>query len=546
MLPYQQQLFALDRVKPRPRVFELLPETKELLSSAFWHYWTREYIVDLFNRSDPTRKMSWSMLKEVLYRFTTFDPNTTVSAHYTRLVTDFDRYRLVVIGHHHTPSWWSWADRKVLQAGCLRDEYVMDHHGTILNMLPKVYVEVLPVAGPRRPIPPRRGRRPRRHRRPRPAIHHRAARQRPRLRPDPRRQRVSSRRRKRKRTRHEIGLPPGTAVYVGEPHAGRGDLTAFVYDARGLREYQHAATDDVHGALASGRVAWLDCDGVHDVPLVTEIGERFGLPPLAVEDILDTSTRPKLDLLENGMVLVALEVLHAEGDPAEVRTELVTLVLGDGFVLSFQEHTGDRFDSVRQRIRGETGRIRSQGCDYLCYALVDAVVDGYFAVLDRLDDRIEAAEAIALDDTDDLAATVYALKADIAAVRRAAGPLREVTARLLRSETPRMGRRMEPYLRDLQDHVMTTLDRADAGRERLTSILELHLAISAHRMNDVMKVLTVVATVFIPLSWVAGVYGMNFDRMPGSHAPHGFAIVMGGMVLVAAIMVGYFRYRRWL
>lgn len=142
MLPLQPQLHALDRVKPRPRVFELLPEVKELLGAAFWRYWTGEYLVDLFNRSDPTRKASWGMLKEVLYRATTFDPDTAVSAHYQRLVSDQDRHRVVVIGHHHSPHWWSWADRKVLQAGCLRDEYVIDRQGTVLGMLPKVYAEV--------------------------------------------------------------------------------------------------------------------------------------------------------------------------------------------------------------------------------------------------------------------------------------------------------------------------------------------------------------------------------------------------------------------
>ncbi|MEZ4239938.1 MAG: hypothetical protein R3F59_28065 [Myxococcota bacterium] len=147
MLPMQQQLYALDRVKPRPRVMELIPEVKDLLGSAFWRYYTREYLVDLFNRSDPTRKASWSMLKEVLYRFTTFDPDTSVSAHYQRLVRDQERYRVVVIGHHHSPSWWSWADRKVLQAGCLRDEYVMDRQGTITGLLPKVYVEVFLAKG---------------------------------------------------------------------------------------------------------------------------------------------------------------------------------------------------------------------------------------------------------------------------------------------------------------------------------------------------------------------------------------------------------------
>lgn len=147
MLPLQPVLYALDRVKPRPWVFELLPEVKDLLGSAFWRYWTREYLVDVWNQRDPMRKVSWSMLKEVLYRFTTFDPDTSASAHYHRLVSDQDRYRVVVIGHLHNPGWWSWSDRKVLQAGCLRDEYVIDRQGNVRGQLPKVYVEVFMSGG---------------------------------------------------------------------------------------------------------------------------------------------------------------------------------------------------------------------------------------------------------------------------------------------------------------------------------------------------------------------------------------------------------------
>lgn len=142
MLPMQEYFYALDRVKPRPRVFELLPEVKEILGNTFWKYWTQEYLYDLFNRSDPTRKASWTMLKEVLYRLTTYDPDTSASSHYQDLVSHQDRYRVVVIGHHHSPGWWSWSDRKVLQAGCFRNEYVIDRAGTVTGQLPKVYAEV--------------------------------------------------------------------------------------------------------------------------------------------------------------------------------------------------------------------------------------------------------------------------------------------------------------------------------------------------------------------------------------------------------------------
>jgi magnesium transporter len=365
------------------------------------------------------------------------------------------------------------------------------------------------------------------------------------------------RRKRRDRGQTRVGLPPGTAVYVGHPRDGGGDLTAFVYDAKGLVEHQHPTPAEVRDLVASGRVVWVNCDGVHDVPLVTEICERFGLPPLAIEDVLNTATRTKLEVLEDGLVLVSLEMLTVAvddgplrpGDGAwEVNSEHVSVVLGPGFVLSFQEgHAGDLFEPVRLRIRSGAGRIRGQGPDYLAHALLDAIVDGYFVVLDRIDDRVEEVEATALaGDARDLAARVYALKQDLALVRRVVFPLREVVGRLVKGEARLVTRPVEPFLRDLYDHVMSVLEMTESGRERLTSVLDLHLALSAHRMNDVMKVLTIVATVFIPLSWVAGVYGMNFDRMPGIHAPMGFWEVMGLMVAIGVAMLAFFRYRGWL
>ncbi|MEQ1566295.1 MAG: magnesium/cobalt transporter CorA [Myxococcota bacterium] len=354
--------------------------------------------------------------------------------------------------------------------------------------------------------------------------------------------------RKRRAKPPTIGLPPGTAVYVGHPREGGGKLHVFVYDAVGVAEHHHAAPEDIRAWVKPGRVVWVDCDGVHDVPLVTELATQFGIHALALEDVLNTGSRPKLDAYDNQQLVLALEMILAEGEPPALRTEHVTVVAGPGFVVSFQEGSaGDVFDPVRARIRSGTGRIRSLGADYLLYALVDAIVDGYFVALDRMEDRIDGIEAHLFDTrAHDLPERIYALKSDLGQVRRAVFPLREAVSRMHKGETGLVGRVVEPYLRDLYDHVVQVLESTESGRDRLTGVLEVYLAIATHRMNDVMKVLTIVATVFIPLSWVAGIYGMNFDEMPELHWAFGYPFALGIMAVMGVGMLGWFRHRGWL
>jgi magnesium transporter len=300
--------------------------------------------------------------------------------------------------------------------------------------------------------------------------------------------------------------------------------------------------------VGPGRVVWLDCDGVHDVDLVREVCERFGVHPLAMEDVLNTSTRTKIDVFDGNIALLAVDMVTAEGEPCEVVAEHVSLLLGPGFVLSFQEgRSGDLFEPVRQRIRGGTGKIRGMGADYLLHALVDAVVDGYLAVAARLEEKIDDSEAEALDvKTVDMPQRVYGLKTELGAIRRSVLPLREAIGRMQRGEVPHIGKTVEPYLRDLSDHVAQVLDVVETDRDRLNGVVELHLAIQTHRMNDVMKVLTIVATIFIPLSWIAGVYGMNFDYMPELRVWWGYPAAVGTMVLAGLGMLGWFRYKGWI
>ncbi|MCB9684178.1 MAG: magnesium/cobalt transporter CorA [Alphaproteobacteria bacterium] len=352
--------------------------------------------------------------------------------------------------------------------------------------------------------------------------------------------------RKRSKRQQKAGLPPGSAVYVGQPREGGMQIRAFAYDAKGVVEHEHPEPADVRALVAPNRVVWLDADGVHDAELVSELCELFGVHSLALEDILNTATRPKLDLFEGDIVLVAADMVRVCDD--DIVSEHVSIVLGPGFVLSFQEgRSGDLFDPLRSRIRAGNGRVRAMGPDYLAHALLDAIVDGYFGVVERMEEGIDRAEAEAIDErTTEFPKRIYGLKSELTNLRQSVVPLREVLARLLKGESRLIGRGVHPYLRDLSDHVMQVLDMVDSGRERLNGVLELHLAVQSHRMNDVMRVLTVVSTVFIPMSWLAGVYGMNFDDMPELHLRFGYFGAMGVMVGMAGGMLAWFRYRKWL
>jgi magnesium transporter len=355
-------------------------------------------------------------------------------------------------------------------------------------------------------------------------------------------------RKNRDKSRLRVGLPPGAAVYVGDPRNDGVTLRAMVYDGGGLVEHQQPDPQAMRGLVQDRRVVWLDCDGVHDPETVSGICASFDVHSLAVEHVLDTRLRPKLDVYENQQVVLSMNMLSAKGPNCVLASEHVTFVLGPGFLLSFQEgRIGDLFEPVRQRIRAGLGRIRTMGPDYLLHALVDAVVDECFVVVDQLEEQIDLVEGQAFNQKNrDLPSRIYQLKGDLATIRRSVFPLREPINRIVRGETGNASRGVEPYWRDLYDHVMQVLDLVDAGSDRLTSVLEVYLAAATHRMNDVMKVLTIVATIFIPLSWVAGVYGMNFDYMPELHWAFGYPLAVGLMVAIGLGMLGWFRWLRWL
>ena len=344
------------------------------------------------------------------------------------------------------------------------------------------------------------------------------------------------------------GLPPGTIFYVGKDSARKPQLTLFEYGETAAAETRIDALDRVPANAPDPLVRWLNVDGLADVSLLAEIGKRFDVHPLTMEDVANTHQRPKLDLFDRYAFVTFKMLRMADGPSPAIVAEHVGLVLRDGLVLSFQEAPGDVFDFVRDRIRNGRGRIRSMKADYLVFSLLDAVVDGYFSVLESLGERITEIDErlLHLRPTPGLLREIHALKRQVIYVRRCAWPLRELLGAIQKSPSALFGENVAVYFRDLYDHAAQVIDTIETYRELLSSLTDLYMSISGNRMNEIMKVLTIIATLFIPLTFVAGVYGMNFEHMPELHWPWAYPAVMLSMLAIALGMLAFFRRKGWI
>ncbi len=344
----------------------------------------------------------------------------------------------------------------------------------------------------------------------------------------------------------KAGLPPGTLVYTGERRVESVRMTVIDYDERHVQERHITSIDECLPFRAAPAVTWVNIDGLHDVGVIETLGKTFELHPLLLEDILSTAQRPKFEDYEKNLFLV-LKMLHFDEHHQGVETEQVSLIVGPNFVLSFQERVGDVFDSVRDRIRSGKGRIRKLGADYLAYSLLDAIVDSYFLILEKLGERIEnLEEELVGNPSQRTLQQIHALKREMITLRRSIWPLRELVSGLQRSESPWIAESTRVYLRDVYDHTIQIIDTIESFRDMVSGMLDIYLSSISNRMNAVMKVLTIIATLFIPLTFIAGIYGMNFEHMPELEWRYGYAVVWAVMICVAAIMLVYFRRRKWL
>ena len=346
-----------------------------------------------------------------------------------------------------------------------------------------------------------------------------------------------------KRSR-KTGLPPGTLVHIGEKKTDKVTIMAFNYAGVRCDEQQILSLDEL-APPTDESITWVNVGGVHKMDILESCGKQFQLHSLLLEDIANTDQRPKLDDYETCLFLV-LKMLSVT-DRQDIVVEQVSFVFGRNFVLSFQENGTDVFTPVRDRLRGGKGRLRQSGADYLFYALVDAIVDQYFAVVEVLGEKIEGLQDLVVSDPQpETLRRIHTLKRQLLFLRRAVWPLREVTNNLSRSECPFLQESTKVFFRDVYDHVVQIVDTIETLREMVSASLDIYLSSISYRLNAVMKVLTIITTIFMPLTFIVGIYGMNFEHMPELKWEWGYPLVIGVMAVIAIAMLGFFIRKKWI
>lgn len=345
-----------------------------------------------------------------------------------------------------------------------------------------------------------------------------------------------------------LNTSPGTLTYVGKEVSYATKISLIEYNEHFHRE---AEVKHLSACLPddNNQITWLNVDGIHEPETIASIGAMYELHPLLLEDVMNTQQKPKLELYDDDETIFAT-FKHLEYNPfsREIEIEHLSLVLGDGYLVSFQEERQrDIFTPVIGRIKASVGKTRRNGADYLFYALIDTVVDGYFAVLEKVGERLEIVEeAMIKSPQSKYLNDLYSLKRELTLMRKVVWPLREMMGFLLRDEQPLISTSTYPYLRDLNDHITQVIETIDSYRELIASLLDLYMSSMSNRLNDVMKVLTIISVIFLPLNLVVGFYGMNFDELPGIHGKNGHLWVLSGMLAIVVTMLWYFRRKHWI
>ncbi len=347
-----------------------------------------------------------------------------------------------------------------------------------------------------------------------------------------------------KKSSTQAGLPPGTLVHVGPKRVEKARVSVMDYDESRFEEKEVTRIEECFPFRDSPTVTWINVDGLHEVSLIERLGAHYNLHPLILEDILNTAERPKIEDYGDYLFLV-LKVFVRNGKSDE-KMHQVSLVLGPNVVITFQERETGIFECLKDRIRKGKGRLRKSGADYLAYAIIDGIVDSYFGVLEKFSEEIETLEdELVLDPKREILQRIHVLKREMIYLRKSAWPLREVINGMERLDTPLVKPTTDIYLRDVYDHVVQIIDTMEMSRDILSGMLETYLSSVSNRMNEVMKVLTIIATIFIPLTFIVGVYGMNFKFMPELEWRWGYFLVWGIIAAVGLTMVYFFKKKKW-
>jgi magnesium transporter len=340
------------------------------------------------------------------------------------------------------------------------------------------------------------------------------------------------------------GLSPGTLIHIGAKTAGSFKMTALEYQAGFFSEKEIKTVAEV-AVRGKTTVTWLNIDGLN-AQVIEQIGDLFNLHPLMLEDILNTSQRPKCDDYGDQLFLV-VKMPKLASKTARVAFEQVSLVLGSNYLISVQEEIGDVFDPVRERLRNSKGKFRKLGPDYLAYALMDAIVDNYFLILETWDSRIEQLEEeLMVNPTQSTLRKIHRLKRELLFLRRAIWPLREAISTMERNESDLIKESTGVFIRDLYDHTIRIVETVETFQEMLSGMLDIYLSNVSNKTNEVMKVLTVISTIFIPLTFLAGIYGMNFKYMPELKWRGSYFVLLTVMLGIVLWMIRYFKRKKWL
>lgn len=344
---------------------------------------------------------------------------------------------------------------------------------------------------------------------------------------------------------------PGTLTYVGEETTIKTVIKRIEYNESFYRQ-EVATTLEMCTPKSAPEnppyTTWLNVTGIHEPKVMERLGQLYDIHPLLLEDIMNTYQKPKVETYEDGHLFVTLKMLHLDkNSTGDIWGEHISLILGKNYLISFQEEqSGDVFTPVIDRLKASVGKTRRSGPDYLLYALIDIIVDNYFLLLEKLSDQLDSLEDQVINGKHGQAlGDLYSLKRELTYSRRIIWPLRDMLAQLIRADDPLVSKKVFPYLRDVNDHVMQIIENLDAYRDLLASLVDVHLSTISNRMNEVMKTLTIFSAIFMPITFIVGVYGMNFKYMPELNQPYGYYTTWAVMVMVTLGMILYFRLKKW-
>jgi magnesium transporter len=346
-----------------------------------------------------------------------------------------------------------------------------------------------------------------------------------------------------KRSR-KTGLSPGSLIHIGSKYSEKSKITLICYNETFFEEKEINSIKDFRIDKDKKQITWINIDGLQDIKIFEDIGEVFGLHPLVLEDILNTDQRPKEEDYGDYIYMV-LKNFHEDG--GNLLPEQVSIILGKDFVLSFEEKENSIFKSIKEKLSQNKGKIRKEGADYLAHAIIDNIVDNYFIVLENLEEKMEDLEVDLVKKPNPVTLqNIHLLKKELIILRKSLWPLREAISSLERSDSLLINKNTGVYFKDIYDHTIAIIDTVETFRDMLSGMLDIYLSTVSNRLNEVMKVLTIIATIFMPLTFIAGVYGMNFKYMPELEMRWGYFGVLGIMLIVAMVMLIYFRRKKWL